>query len=109
MAAIILSCLTLYLIIASIKCAVTAPHGGAANSVMLLSIAVTYGCMLITDLLYPHRMLTSLILFLMYVFSSILVFDPWNMVTSVVPNFYKLLASKVHFILAVKKFLPYKY
>ena len=60
LAAIIFSCLMLYMIIASIQCAVQAAHqGGAANSVMLLSIAVTYGCTLITDLLYPHHMLTS--------------------------------------------------
>jgi chitin synthase len=38
----------LYMIIASIQCAVQAAHqGGTANSVMLLSIAVTYGCTLI--------------------------------------------------------------
>ena len=48
----------LYMIIASIKCAVQAAHqGGTANSVMLLSIAVTYGCTLIIDLFYPHPML----------------------------------------------------
>ena len=42
--AIILSCLMLYMIIASIKCAVQAARqGGTANSVMLLSMAVTYG------------------------------------------------------------------
>ena len=78
-----------YMIIASIKCAIQAAHqGGAANSVMLLSIAVTYGCTLITDLWYPHHMLTSLILFLVYALSSILAFDPWHMVTSFVPYIF---------------------
>jgi chitin synthase len=56
-----LSCLMLYMIIASIECAIqAAQQGGTANSVMLLSIAVTYGCALITD---PHHMLISLIFF----------------------------------------------
>ena len=86
MAAIILSCLMLYMIIASVKCAVqAAQQGGAANSVMLLSIAVTYGCTLITD---PRHMLTSLILYLVYALSSILAFDPWHMVTSFVPYIF---------------------
>ena len=86
MAAIILSCLMLYMIIASVKCAVqAAQQGGAANSVMLLSIAVTYGCTLITD---TRHMLTSLILYLVYALSSILAFDPWHMVTSFVPYIF---------------------
>ena len=73
----------LYMIIASIKCAVqAAQQGGAANSVMLLSIAVTYGC---TSIIH---MLTSLILFLVYALSSILAFDPWHMVTSFVPYIF---------------------
>jgi len=42
---IILGILMFYMIIASIVCAVQASHqGGAANSVMLFSILVTYGC-----------------------------------------------------------------
>ena len=89
MAAIILSCLMFYMIITSIACAVQAAHqGGAANSVMLLSIAVTYGCTLITDLLYPLHMLTSLILVLVYAMSSILAFDPWHTATSFVPYIF---------------------
>ena len=90
LAAIILSCLMLYMIIASIACAVQAAHqGGSANSTMLLSIAVTYGCTLMNDLIYPHHMLTSLILFfIVYALSSILAFDPWHMVTSFVPYIF---------------------
>ena len=79
------------MIIASIKCAIQAAHqGGAANSVMLLSIAVTYGCTLITDLLYPDYMLISLWFFfyLVYALSSVLAFDPWHMVTSFVPYIF---------------------
>ena len=42
--AIILGILMVYMIIASIVCAIQAGHqGGAANSVMLFSILVTYG------------------------------------------------------------------
>ncbi|KDR75062.1 hypothetical protein GALMADRAFT_70113 [Galerina marginata CBS 339.88] len=62
---IILGILMLYLIIASIICAVQAGHqGGAVNSVMLFSILVTYG---------------------LYAFGSLLAFDPWHMFTSFIP------------------------
>ncbi|KAF9472443.1 glycosyltransferase family 2 protein [Pholiota conissans] len=67
---IILGILMIYMIVASIVCAVQAARqGGAANSVMLFSIAITYG---------------------LYALSSLLAFDPWHMLTSFVP--YMLLS-----------------
>lgn len=43
--AIFFSLLMVYLIYASIKCAVqAAKQGGSANSIMLFSVVVTYGC-----------------------------------------------------------------
>ena len=43
--AILLGILMVYMIFASIKCALEAAgQGGEANSVMLLSVVVTYGC-----------------------------------------------------------------
>lgn len=45
MTTIVLGILMLYMIIASIICAVQAAgQGGTANSVMLFSVLVTYGC-----------------------------------------------------------------
>jgi hypothetical protein len=43
--AIVFSVLMVYLIFASVMCAVqAASQGGSANSTMLLSVVVTYGC-----------------------------------------------------------------
>ncbi|KAJ3495480.1 hypothetical protein NLJ89_g10618 [Agrocybe chaxingu] len=67
---IIMSVLMLYMIAASIKCALEAANqGGAANSVMLFSILVTYG---------------------LWAFSSLLALDPWHLFTSFIP--YMLLS-----------------
>ncbi|KAF9556711.1 glycosyltransferase family 2 protein, partial [Agrocybe pediades] len=67
---IILGVLMVYMIVASIVCAVQAgQQGGTANSVMLFSIIITYG---------------------LYAFSSLLAFDPWHMITSFLP--YMLLS-----------------
>ena len=76
-----------YMIIASIACAIQAGHqGGVANSAMLLSILVSYGrelvfarssdtvCLVLTPRLYA-----------VYAFSSLLAFDPWHMFTSFIP------------------------
>ncbi|KAF9010650.1 glycosyltransferase family 2 protein [Cyathus striatus] len=61
-ATIIFSVLMVYMMVASIICSVQAvAQGGAANSLMIFSIAVTYG---------------------VYVFSSLLAFDPWHIATS---------------------------
>ena len=74
------------MIIASIKCAVQAARqGGTANSVMLLSMAVTYGCTFMT---YIYISLLRVNVFLVYVLSSLLAFDPWHMVTSFVPYIF---------------------
>ncbi|KAF8160662.1 chitin synthase-domain-containing protein [Crassisporium funariophilum] len=82
LSAIILSILMLYMIIASIICAVQAgSQGGTANTVMLLSIAVTYG---------------------LYAFSSLLAFDPWHMITSFIP--YMLLSPTYINILNIYAF-----
>ncbi|EDR11492.1 glycosyltransferase family 2 protein, partial [Laccaria bicolor S238N-H82] len=80
--AIILSVLMLYMIIASIICGIQAgKQGGAANSVMLLSVLVTYG---------------------LYAFSSLLAFDPWHMFTSFIP--YMLLSPTYINILNIYAF-----
>ncbi|PPQ93791.1 hypothetical protein CVT25_013500 [Psilocybe cyanescens] len=79
---IIMGILMLYMIIASIVCAVQAARqGGSANSVMLFSIAITYG---------------------LYVFSSLLAFDPWHIVTSFLP--YLLLSPMYINILNIYAF-----
>ncbi|KAH9485002.1 Chitin synthase 3 [Psilocybe cubensis] len=79
---IIMGILMLYMIIASIICAVQAAHqGGSANSVMLFSIVITYG---------------------LYVFSSLLAFDPWHIVTSFLP--YMLLSPMYINILNIYAF-----
>ncbi|RDB24703.1 Chitin synthase 3 [Hypsizygus marmoreus] len=63
--AIFFSMLMVYLVYASIKCSVqAATQGGSTNSVMLFSVVVTYG---------------------LYLFASILAFDPWHMLTSFIP------------------------
>ncbi|KAF8894117.1 chitin synthase-domain-containing protein [Infundibulicybe gibba] len=65
---IILSVLMLYMMVASVMCAMQAARqGGEANSVMLFSVLVTYG---------------------LYAFSSILAFDPWHMITSFLPYLF---------------------
>ncbi|KAG6920226.1 hypothetical protein DXG01_004995 [Tephrocybe rancida] len=59
------SLLMVYLVFASVKCALqAAEQGGSANNVMLFSIVITYG---------------------LYLFASILAFDPWHMITSFLP------------------------
>ncbi|KAL0068737.1 hypothetical protein AAF712_004066 [Marasmius tenuissimus] len=61
---IFFSILMLYMVFASILCAIAAgKQGGAANSAMLFSVIITYG---------------------MYATASILAFDPWHMLTSFV-------------------------
>ncbi|KAF9050038.1 glycosyltransferase family 2 protein [Panaeolus papilionaceus] len=65
-----LSIMMLYMLVASIKCGMqAAQQGGAANSIMLFSVIITYG---------------------LYAFSSLLALDPWHMFTSFVP--YMLLS-----------------
>ncbi|KXN90875.1 Chitin synthase 3 [Leucoagaricus sp. SymC.cos] len=65
---IVFSVLMLYSIIAAVVCSVeAAKQGGATNSIMLLSVIVTYGC---------------------YALSSILAFDPWHMFTSFLPYIF---------------------
>lgn len=74
-----------YMVIASIACAVQAGHqGGAANSAMLLSILVSYGreCFIFIFLELHDFVLT---LDAVYAFSSLLAFDPWHMITSFIP------------------------
>ncbi|KAG6813294.1 hypothetical protein H0H92_012449 [Tricholoma furcatifolium] len=62
------SVLMIYLYFASIKCAIqAAEQGGSANNVMLFSIIITYG---------------------LYLFSSVLAFDPWHMLTSFIPYMF---------------------
>ncbi|KAG5647067.1 hypothetical protein DXG03_001437 [Asterophora parasitica] len=63
--AILFSVLMVYLLAASVKCAIqAAQQGGSANSIMLFSIVITYG---------------------FYLFASILAFDPFHMITSFAP------------------------
>jgi len=72
----------LYMIIASIACAVQAGHqGGAANSAMLLSILVSYG----RECSSFAFSICSDSLDSVYAFSSLLAFDPWHMFTSFLP------------------------
>ncbi|KII92534.1 glycosyltransferase family 2 protein [Plicaturopsis crispa FD-325 SS-3] len=62
---IMLAVAMLYLIVCSALVAIqAAAQGGAAYNVMLLSLTITYG---------------------VYLFSSILAFDPWHMITSFIP------------------------
>ncbi|KAG6902764.1 hypothetical protein C0995_011912 [Termitomyces sp. Mi166 len=62
------SVLMVYLIFASVKCSIQAAvQGGSANNVMLFSVVITYG---------------------LYLFASILAFDPWHMITSFIPYMF---------------------
>ncbi|KAJ7218117.1 chitin synthase [Mycena pura] len=80
--AICLAVLMVYMLSASIVCALTAARqGGGANSVMLFSVVITYGA---------------------YASSSILAFDPWHMITSFVP--YMLLSPTYINILNIYAF-----
>ncbi|KAF5380437.1 hypothetical protein D9615_004664 [Tricholomella constricta] len=80
--AMFFSILMVYLIFASVKCAVqAAEQGGSANSIMLFSIVITYG---------------------LYLFASILAFDPWHMLTSFIP--YVLLSPTYVNILNIYAF-----
>lgn len=71
-----------YLLFASIKCGVqAAKEGGAANSTMVFSVLITYGCkwsVLLCDV-------SSSSVLAVYAFSSFLALDPWHMFTSFVP------------------------
>ncbi|KAL4262585.1 Chitin synthase [Pleurotus pulmonarius] len=65
---IFLAVLMVYLIFASIQCALkAAQQGGSANSVMLFSVVITFG---------------------LYAASSLLAFDPWHVLTSSVQYFF---------------------
>lgn len=82
--ALFFSVLMIYLLFASVKCAIqAASQGGSANSIMLFSIVITYGCKWMCSL----RSMFDLIFFLslVYLFSSFLAFDPWHMFTSFLP------------------------
>ncbi|KAG6899842.1 hypothetical protein C0993_006360, partial [Termitomyces sp. T159_Od127] len=62
------SALMVYLIFASVKCSIqAAEQGGSANNIMLFSVVITYG---------------------LYLFASILAFDPWHMITSFIPYMF---------------------
>ncbi|KAG6850872.1 hypothetical protein H0H93_007490 [Arthromyces matolae] len=62
------SILMVYVIFASVKCAIkAAQQGGSANNVMLFSVTITYG---------------------LYLVGSILAFDPWHMITSFLPYMF---------------------
>ncbi|CAK5281509.1 unnamed protein product [Mycena citricolor] len=81
-ASILFAVLMMYMIFASVLCALAAAHqGGQANSVMLFSLVITYG---------------------LYASSSILAFDPWHMVTSFLP--YLLLSPTYINILNIYAF-----
>lgn len=75
-----------YLIIASVVCAIQAGRqGGTTNSVMIFSILLTYGCeFFVVTKCKPFTRI------LVYAFSSLLAFDPWHMITSFIP--YMLLS-----------------
>ncbi|KAF7321339.1 Chitin synthase [Mycena kentingensis (nom. inval.)] len=63
--AISLAAIMVYLIFASVMCALAAARqGGQSNSTMLFSVVITYG---------------------VYVASAVLAFDPWHIITSFVP------------------------
>ncbi|KAF8070711.1 chitin synthase, partial [Lyophyllum atratum] len=80
--ACVFSLLMVYLIFASVKCSLqAAEQGGYANSIMLFSIVITYG---------------------LYLFASILAFDPWHMLTSFIP--YLLLSPTYINILNIYAF-----
>lgn len=80
-AAILYALLMIYLLFASVMCAIVAARqGGSTNSLMLFSVVITYGCKQF------HDSLVLLVLMLrrttVYVASSILAFDPWHILTS---------------------------
>ncbi|KAJ6609861.1 glycosyltransferase family 2 protein [Mycena sp. CBHHK59/15] len=80
--AILLAVLMVYMIFASIMCALAAAgQGGNANSTMLFSVVITYG---------------------LYASSSVLAFDPWHMITSFIP--YLLLSPTYINILNIYAF-----
>ncbi|KAF8629158.1 hypothetical protein AX17_005743 [Amanita inopinata Kibby_2008] len=82
MTAIMLSILMMYMIFASIMCAIQAiKQGGAANSTILFSVVITYG---------------------LYALSSVLAFDPWHMITSFIS--YMLLSPTYINILNIYAF-----
>ncbi|KAH8107991.1 chitin synthase-domain-containing protein [Cristinia sonorae] len=81
-AAIMLALLMAYMLFCAVMCAVAASkQGGFVYRVMLFSIIATYG---------------------VYLFSSILSFDPWHMITSFIP--YLLLSPAYIIILNVYAF-----
>lgn len=85
--AIVLSVLMVYLIFASIMCAVqAASQGGSANSTMLFSVVITYGCLYFANIFVIGLTYNISV----YFFASVLAFDPWHMITSFLP--YMLLS-----------------
>ncbi|KAJ7593872.1 chitin synthase [Mycena floridula] len=67
-ASLFFAVIMVYLIAASLRCAIYAYlQGGSANTVMLFSVIITYG---------------------LYAFSSLLAFDPWHMITSFIPYLF---------------------
>jgi len=75
-----------YMIIASIACALEAAgQGGAANSIMLFSLLITYGCKCSCfSWIWPfaHQLIE------VYALSSLLALDPWHMITSFIPYIF---------------------
>lgn len=81
-AAILYALLMIYLLFASVMCAIVAARqGGSTNSLMLFSVVITYG---------------------LYVASSILAFDPWHILTS--SGAYLLLSPTFINILSIYAF-----
>jgi len=93
LAIIFFSVMMIYMLAASVICAISAAQqGGAANSAMLFSVIITYGGN------GPLRFVTFLVLtcVLVYAASSVLAFDPMHMITSFIPY---LLLSPTYFVL----------
>lgn len=77
----------IYIIYCAVKCSIQAAHeGGGAYRTMLFSIIITYGGATRKRL----RPILADNVLAVYIFSSLLAFDPWHMFTSFIP--YMLLS-----------------
>lgn len=107
LASIFLALLMVYLIIASVLCGIAAASQ-SGGSVVLLSIAVTYGGGFLCTTRFDEQ-ITDCISHLVYVLSSLLAFDPWHLVTSFLqylllsPTYILVLSMSVTFAMSLKK------
>lgn len=94
----LLAVLMAYMLFCAVLCAVAASkQGGYVYRVMLFSIIATYGGMCAQRVIGVSRGADEFVV--VYLFSSVLAFDPWHMITSFIP--YLLLSPAYIIILNV--------